>query len=85
MYRTPSNMQSVLNGGGAGHRQSRAGNTIDVQNRFNEDQKSDWGESQGPDGRALAYQMNNLNRQQPGDGLVQSRQKPHAGNSTSRM
>ena len=51
MERTPSNLQTMA----AQHRFSRAQNNMETASRFNEDQRSDWGESQGPDGRAVAY------------------------------
>lgn len=73
MERTPSNLQTI---GPPQHRFSRIPETTE---RFNDDQRSDWGESQGPDGRAIVY---------PG-GTAQgtnSRMKhQHQGNSTSRM
>ena len=59
--RTPSNMQSALQG----NRFSRAGNNVgETLSRFNEDQRSDWGESQGPEGGRII--MMNNQRKTPG-------------------
>ncbi len=48
IQRTPSNLHSVQN-----QRFSRAADG--VASRFNDDQRSDWGESQEPDGRAQFF------------------------------
>lgn len=71
-------MQSALQA----QRFSRVGGGVnDTLSRFNEDQKSDWGESQGPEGGRIIYQ--NQGRP-PVGGASMSRQK-NMGNSTSRI
>jgi hypothetical protein len=67
--RTPSNMQSALQG----NRFSRAGNNVgETMNRFNEDQRSDWGESQGPEGGRAVF-VNNARKTPGGAGQSISR------------
>ena len=73
-------MQSALQG----NRFSRAGNNVgDTLSRFNEDQRSDWNESQGPEGGRIIM-MNNQRKTPGGAGQNGSRQKV-MGNSTSRI
>ena len=80
VQRTPSNMQSALKA----QRFSRVGGPgNDTLSRLNDDQRSDWGESQGLEGGRIIYQ--NQSRP-PAGGQTTSRQKnAHMGNSTSRI
>ncbi len=52
MNRTPSNLNTLI--GPPQHRFSRAGN-METMSRVNDDQRSDWGDSQGPEVRAHVF------------------------------
>jgi hypothetical protein len=71
-------MQSALQG----QRFSRAGGVNDTLSRFNEDQKSEWGESQGAEGGRIIYQ--NQGRP-PVPGSISRQKNANMGNSTSRI